>query len=541
MASARSSLRRRAVALTAAAVMALSGSVWLLGSVAGTASSHREAPEIAKEPLVDNTDTYAFVSPDKPDMVTLIANWLPFEEPAGGPNFYYFDPSARYYINIDNDGDAVADIRYLWEFESMYRTKDTFLYNTGPVNSFNDETLNFRQKYTLTEIRGDEEKVLVRNGKVAPSHVGDASMPNYASLRDEAIEPLRGEDGLSFTGQADDPFFVDLRVFDLLYGGDLSEVADDTIDGFNVQSVALQVPSSDLTTGDDPVIGVWSTTDRQSTKIINADGSREHKGEWVQVSRLGNPLVNEVVIPIELKDAFNSLEPRNDADVQAAVDRVNDPEVPRLIESIYGIPAPETPRDDLFAVFLTGVEGLNRPKGEVRPAELLRLNTSIEPSSDPNRLGVLAGDTAGFPNGRRLSDDVVDIELQALEGAVRTGELVEALEAGDAVDTNDKEFGDTFPYLAMPHSGSDPNPHDPGEDGSTAAAGSPSGGVDTGGGGTATQPRRQLAKAPVATTTVQDYSRTLPVGLPIALAVLGILLASAGVVTMRRSRGDGTS
>ncbi len=540
MASARSPLRRRAVALVAAAVTALSGSVLLLGPVAGVASSHREAPEIAKDPLADNTDTYAFVSPDKPDMVTLIANWLPFEEPAGGPNFYFFDPSARYYINIDNDGDAVADIRYLWEFKSMYRTKDTFLYNTGPVNSFNDETLNFRQTYKLTEIRGDEETVLVRKGKVAPSHVGDASMPNYATLRDEAIEPLRGEDGLSFAGQADDPFFLDLRVFDLLYGGDLSEIADDTLDGFNVQSIALQVPSSDLTKSDDPVIGVWSTTDRQSTKIINADGSREHKGEWVQVSRLGNPLVNEVVIPLELKDAFNSLEPQNDASVDAAVERVNDPEVPKLIESIYGIPAPETPRDDLFAVFLTGVEGLNRPKGEVTPAELLRLNTSIEPSSEPSRLGVLAKDNAGFPNGRRLMDDVVDIELQALEGAVRTGELVEALAAGDGVDSNDKEFGDTFPYLALPHSGSDPNPHDPGEDGSTAAAGSPSGGVDTGGGGTASQPRQQLATRPVATTTQPASAATLPVALPVALALLGVVLGAAGVVTMRRSRG-GTS
>ncbi|MEJ7743844.1 MAG: DUF4331 domain-containing protein [Nocardioidaceae bacterium] len=191
------------------------------------------------------------------------------------------------------------------------------------------------------------------------------------------------------------------------------------------------MPISKLTTGDDPVIGVWATNERPSMRVQAADGTQSFKGDYVQVSRLGNPLVNEVVIPAGLKDAFNALAPENDASVPEAVDRVNDPEVPKLIEAIYGIPAPETPRDDLFSVFLTGVEGLNMPKGKVQPAELLRLNTSIPPPAEPNRLGVLAGDTQGFPNGRRLTDDVVDIELQALEGAVRTGKLVAALAAGD--------------------------------------------------------------------------------------------------------------
>ncbi len=514
---------RRVIALVVAAVLALTGSALLLAPTAGTASSHREAPMIAMDPVADNTDTFAFVSPDDSDSVTLIANWFPFEEPAGGPNFYFFDPEARYYIYVDNDGDAVADITYRWTFESSYETKNTFLYNTGPVNSLDDSTLNFKQTYTLEEIRGGETTTLVDNGQVAPSHVGEASMPNYEALRDEAIMDVDGG-GRTFAGQADDPFFVDLRVFDLLYGGDLSETGDDTLAGFNVQSIALQVPTEDVTAGGDPVIGVWSTTERRNTKVLNGDGTASNEGDFVQVSRLGNPLVNEVVIPIALKDAFNALEPKNDASVEEAVDRVNDPELPRLIETIYGIPAPKTPRDDLFSVYLTGVEGLNKPKGKVTPSEMLRLNTSIEPTASPNRLGVLAEDTGGFPNGRRLEDDVVDISIQAVEGAVRTGELVEALATGDGVNDNDKAFSSSFPYLAMPHPGSDPDPH--------ASGTSPSGGVDTGGGGTAANPRTDGVLASPTAAPASD----VPPALPISLAGIGVLLGAAAVVTMRRNR-----
>ena len=526
MTPARNPLRRRALALVTAAAASLGGSAFLLAPVVGTAASHREAPAIAADPLADNTDTYAFVSPDDADKVTLIANWLPFEEPAGGPNFYYFDPEARYYIHVDNDGDAKPDISYRWTFKSKYETKDTFLYNTGPVNSLDDATLNFKQTYKLDEIKGGNTKTLVSNGKVAPSHVGDASMPNYAALRDEAILGLKGEEGRTFAGQADDPFFLDLRVFDLLYGGDLSETGTDTLNGFNVQSVALQVPSKDLTTKNDPVIGVWSTTERRSSNVINADGTRKASGDFVQVSRLGNPLVNEVVIPIALKDAFNSLKPENDATVDAAVERVNDPELPKLIEKIYGIPAPKAPREDLFAVYLTGVEGLNKPKGEGTPSEMLRLNTSIAPSDAPNRLGVLAKDTAGFPNGRRLEDDVIDISIQAVEGAVRTGKLVEALATGDGVDVNDKEFGDSFPYLALPHSGSMTA-------GAGAASSAPSGGVSAGGGGTAADNPRVLAQGGLPAGQEQG----LPV-LPVTLAVFGLALGAAGIISMRRTRSE---
>jgi hypothetical protein len=516
------SRRRRGLALLAASVSALTSSALLLGPGSGLASSHREAPQILNDPAADNTDTYAFVSPDKPDTVTLIANWNGFQDPSGGPNFYPWDTEAQFDIKIDNNADAKPDITYRWTFQTQDLRKDasTFLYNNGPVTSFDDENLLFKQTYKLEEIKAEgAPTTLVEAGKVAPSFVGNASMPDYAALRDEAITPAEG--GQSYVGQVDDPFFLDLRVFDLLYGGDLSETGVDTLDGKNVNAVALQVPISDLVQGDEPVIGIWSTTNRPSMKVINADGTRAASGDFVQVSRLGNPLVNEVVIPIGLKDAFNALPPEKDATVQAAVDRVNDPEVPKLLQQIYGLEAPAAPRDDLFAVFLTGVEGLNKPKGEVTPAEVLRLNTSIKPTGDESRLGVLAKDTQGFPNGRRLADDVVDIELQALAGAVRTGQLVEALAAGDGVNNNDKEFGGTFPYLALPHSGSVGLESRSGGTGgsSGSGSGSPSGGVGAGFGGTA--------------------GESMPVAAG-AVAVLGLLLGATGVVTLRRARRAGT-
>ena len=519
-------MRTAAACFTASAV-AVGGSATLFAAGVGSASSHREAPLITNDPKLDNTDVYAFVSPDAPDSTTLIASWLPFEEPAGGPNFYTFAEDARYSINVDNNGDAKPDIVYRWTFSTAdNRGTDTFLYNNGPVTSFDDENLLVRQTYTLEKVSGGQTQTLAQDAPVAPSNVGAASMPDYAGLRQEAITGLDGG-GVSFAGQADDSFFLDLRVFDLLYGGDLSETGADTLAGYNVNSVALQVPTGELT-GGDPVVGVWSTTERKSIEVQNADGSQSSRGRYVQVSRLGSPLVNEVVVPAGLKDAFNALPPVKDATVAPVVDKVNDPEVPQLIEAIYGIEAPKTPRDDIFSIFLTGIEGLNKPQGEVQPAEMLRLNTSIPPAAEPSRLGVLGGDNAGFPNGRRLADDVVDIEIQALEGAVRTGKIVQPLAAGDAVDANDLPFGESFPYLALPHSGS--------------GTGAPSGGVDAGAGGTADQqstgrsdgsdqtaPTRRDAAAPTD-------DQTIPV-LPVSLAgIAGLLLAGLGTVLVRRGR-----
>ena len=462
----------------------------------------------AADPTVDNTDTYAFRSPDAPETTTLIANWLPFQEPGGGPNFYPWaeGDEARYNIKIDNDGDAVEDITYEWAFTNVdvrenvpypagapdadpsLPANGSFLYNNGKVNSFNDATLLFKQTYDLTAIVEGVPTVLLNDAPVAPSRVGDASMPNYQALRDEAIRPIAG--GKAFAGQADDSFFLDLRIFDLLYGTNLKQVGNDTLAPYNVNSVALQVPTASLlgaATYDhdtnattppiiDPTIGVWSTTDRASVRTLNGVGGLAATGEYVQVSRLGNPLVNEVVIPAHLKDTFNSLDPASDAGTQAAVNKVVNPELPYLLNTIYQLPVPETPRNDLFTIFLTGITGLNRPlSGAAVRSEVLRLNTSVAVTAEPNRLGVLAGDFQGYPNGRRLTDDVLDIAVQAVAGAVTVGDndnnpqtdtvggttgvpsgvkIIDALAAGDGVNTNDVAFATTFPYLALPKSGS---------------------------------------------------------------------------------------
>lgn len=442
--SARS--RRGAVALTAAGgLLATAGAVGL-GPLTASASSHREAPLIAGAPQYDTTDVYAFQSPERPKAVTLVANWLPFSEPAGGPNFYAFATDARYNIKVDNDGDGRAEVTFRWTFKNHYRNPNSFLYANGPVTSLRDENLNFHQTYKLTRIRYGNHKVLVKNRRVAPSHVGEATIPDYGRLQDQATTDIgQNRSRLrSYVGQAEDPFFLDLRVFDLLYGGDLSEVGDDTLAGFNVNSVALEVPRNMVSRGYDskrnPVIGVWSTTDKRGVD-----------GDYRQISRLGMPLVNEVVIPVKDKNRFNASRPANDAQF---LDYVLRPELPKLIEAVYGIEAPAEPRDDLVSVFLTGVEGLNQPPN-VAPSEQLRLNTRTPITENPNRLGVIGGDNQGYPNGRRLGDDVVDISLQVVEGELRGNEN----DLGDEVDSNDVAFDDAFPYLALPESGSEEDPH----------------------------------------------------------------------------------
>jgi len=435
----------------------------LLAPSTSYASSHREAPLISGDPRNDNTDTYAFVSPDKPDTVTIVANWFPFEEPNGGPNFYAWATDARYNIKIDNNGDSIADVIYSWRFTNHYRDDaGQFLYNTGVVNHLTDSSLNFYQTYTLTEREHGTATVLLKNKIAAPSDVGPASMPNYKTLRDESIAQGQLPDGgQNYVGQADDPFFLDLRVFDLLYGGNLSEAGQDTLDGYNVNTIALQEPKTELALNgkptNNPVVGVWSTTDQLATV------GTHHK--WVQISRLGNPLVNEAVIPLKYKDAFNGIGPSVDHTVTPVVDKVKDPIVPKLVQAIYGLPAPPTPRNDLVEIFLTGIcktcgpinadlnsQLINKGVDPSRfvPSDELRLNMSVPPTASPNRMGVIGGDAQGFPNGRRLADDVIDIALQVMEGAATNG-TVQALAAGDGVDANDVAFDTTFPYLAVPH------------------------------------------------------------------------------------------
>ena len=479
------------IATVAAAVVVVAVSV-----PSSFASSHAEAPLTAADRQIDGSDVYAFVSPDRPDTVTLLANYVPLQDPAGGPNFFPFGENVRYEINIDNSGSAKPDITYRWTFKSSYKSKDTFLYNTGPVNSLADPNLNFTQTYTLEEIRGTQSQTLATDVPVAPSDVGKASMPNYQTLRNQALHPL-ANGGQVFAGQAHDPFFVDLRVFDLLFGANLSEVGNNSLANKNVNTLAIQLPKSALANADpakSSIIGVWSTSSRQSMRVQNVDGSQQYSGDFVQVSRLGNPLVNEVVVPVGKKDAFNASKPENDAQF---LPKVQDPEVPKLIQKIYNIPAPAAPRNDLVSVFLTGVDGLNKP-ANVTPSEELRLNMSIPPTAQPDRLGVLGGDKQGFPNGRRLSDDVVDIELQVLEGAL----LNQKNNLGDGVNANNIPFATSFPYVSLPIPGS------------ATSADVPNGGVATGLGGTSS-------------------GHSLPV-LPISSTVFGVALAGLGLT--RRPR-----
>jgi hypothetical protein len=438
------------------------------------ASSHREAPLIAGDPQNDNTDVYAFTSPDNPSTVTLVANWIPFEEPNGGPTFYPWAPGTHYDINIDSRGTGTPDITYRWTFANTDLRGNvpgggSFLYNNGPVTSLNDPNLLFRQTYTLQKISHGVTTTLVKNAPATPSDVGKASMPNYAALRQQAIVSLPGG-GRTVATQAADPFFADLRVFDLLYGANLRETGHNTLAGYNVNTIVLQVPKSELALGGNvrrnPVIGIWSTTEKRTLQLT-AGGATVGVGPYVQVSRLGNPLVNEVVVPAQLKNAFNALSPARDHTIAPVVSKVLNPEVPKLIQSIYGLPAPATPRQDLAEIFLTGIN--TRSGGPIKadlnsqlinadvsaksfvPAEELRLNMSIAPTTSPNRLGVLGKDLQGFPNGRRLTDDVVDIELQALEGAAVTGKIVPALAAGDGVNKPANPVGSWFPYVALPN------------------------------------------------------------------------------------------
>ena len=466
----RTRLRTRALA-AAATLMVGAGLFAGLGPLTGGASSHREAPLVAADPQIDITDLYAFVSADRPDTVTIVSAWIPFQEPGGGPNFYTWAEGVNYDIKIDNDADAKADLTFRWVFSNHYRNGDTFLYNTGPVTALDDPDLNFYQTYDLIRINVDtgRSRTLLDGAVAAPSNVGAASMPGYnASLFDAAVVDFGGSANPSHTwvGQSDDPFFLDLRVFDLLYGADLSEVGDDTLAGFNVSAFALQVPKARLAAGGDatenPIIGIWSTASRRSLRVEGA-GAQDFSRRFVQVSRLGMPLVNEVVVPVSVKDYFNSSKPSGDG---VYLPKVQDPELPHLLNAVYGTAVPDsdsgTPgvqRSDLISVFLTGVEALNMP-ANVTASEMLRLNMSIAPcTSACSAFGVIGGDLAGFPNGRRLSDDIIDVSLRVVLGVLLPTHEPIADTIGDGVNANDVAFTATFPYLAYPHSGSDPAPH----------------------------------------------------------------------------------
>ncbi|MEO6203769.1 MAG: DUF4331 domain-containing protein, partial [Mycobacteriales bacterium] len=506
------SARKRAmVILTAAATVA--GGAALLGPGVSSASSHREAPYISTDPSVDNTDTYAFVNPNDANMATLITNVSPLQDPAGGPTYFPFATDARYNINVDNNGDAVPDLTFRWLFKDVDKRGTvqhgnkggaSFLYADGPVTSLTDDNLLFRQTYTVQAIANPTSATpivttLINDAPVPPNNVGIGTIPDYKTLTDQAVAagkigsgPYSGAS--VFAGQRKDPFFLDLRVFDLLYGGPanpLQFTGFNQVKDKNVNTLAISVPKNLLAAAgsvtDNPVIGVYATTDRHSTRTLQATGanpgspqvsSDNTTDDWVQVSRLGSPLVNEVVVPAPFKDYFNRSTPDQDAKLQPVVDRVIDPELPYLVESIYGIPNPnkasgtKKDRADLVQVFLTGVDGLNninlnKANGNV-PSEMLRLNLSIAPTAKPNNLGVIAGDNAGFPNGRRLADDVVDIALKVVEGIlvpeVDPATLATVKTLGDGVNNSAQGLGAavqgtgnlaSFPFVADPLTGTD--------------------------------------------------------------------------------------
>jgi hypothetical protein len=444
-------------------------------------SSHREAPEISKDPVADSTDVYAFVSPDDPGTVTLITNYIPLEGPAAGPNFYEFGDDVLDQSKIDNDGDAVEEVTYSFRFTTTVLNPNTFLYNTGPITSLTDAHFNRRQTYSVSRTDANNVTTVLASGLTCPPcNIGPLSTPKYASLAQAAVHSLPGGRTV-FAGQRAEGFYVDLgAVFDL---GDLRPFEQLHAFGnlpprngvnatklVNVHSIALKVPISDLIAGS-PVIGVWATASRQQVRVLDvANSSRTvstiETGPFKQVSRLGNPLFNEVLVPMGKKDYWNTQQPAGDAQFAAGVQH---PELSSLLNVLYpgvfpNLAAYTKSRADLQAILLTGI-----PAGIVSPtyttftggvlADMLRLNTSIPPAQSPNVLGVLGGDIAGFPNGRRVMDDVFTIELRALAGV--TIPLVDSSFTPDgaaSVVTDGLTFNNylsNFPYLGVPYSGYD--------------------------------------------------------------------------------------
>jgi|SRR5579872_302424 len=450
-------------------------------------SSHREAPEISKDPVADNTDTYAFVSPDKPDTVTIISNYIPIEAPDGGPNFYEFGDDVLYEIHVDNDGDGVADVSYQFTFKTKTRNPNTFLYNTGPISSLSDPNWNRPQFYTVTKVVEGQSSVLGSGLACPPCNIGPLSTPNYAALAQAAVHKI-GDDTF-FAGQRAEGFYVDLgAVFDLLDLRPFQNLhieprpAKPGVNGLqnvNVHTIAIQVRKEDLTPGhiipSDPnsagsVIGVWATASRQKGSMLNGQGGSSESGPWMQVSRLAEPLINEVIIPLGNKDFWNAQKPNGD---KQFVEYYLHPEVQGLLPVLYpgvfpNLAAYKKPRADLQAILLTGIpkgiiKGFQNYTGPVL-SDMIRLNLAIPPSSNPSILGILGGDLAGFPNGRRVFDDTVTIELRAIAGV--TIPLVDPSFTPDAAAGEVSDFSppaipagvtylNTFPYLGTPYDGFD--------------------------------------------------------------------------------------
>jgi uncharacterized protein DUF4331 len=397
------------------------------------ASSHREAPAIAEDQFADNTDVYTFISPTDPDRLVIVANYVPLLLGSSGPNFYKFSDEVRYDIHVDNDGDAKDDLIYRYTFDNQIKNGNTFLYNTGPVDSITSANLNVTQTYRLDRIdlKTNTRTNILKNAPVAPWNVGKRSFPNYEAVALQAI--ASGANNIkSFAGPRDEPFFVDLHVFDLLGVGGAP-----TTDGVNVMSLVLEVPITDVASGGvrpaagdkspKSVVGIHATAARSQIRILRKSRDEDNFGGFTQVSRLGWPLVNEVVIPLKDKDKYNRSKPEDDVSNFGAY--ILDPEVPKLLNAVLGAGCAPTPSGGRLDIV-----GLLSPNGTT-PADLLRID-------------ITAGQTnaqSHFPNGRALADDVTDTELTVL---CNNGGAV-----GDGVNANDKAFTTTMPYLASPASG----------------------------------------------------------------------------------------
>lgn len=473
--------RRRAHWRTALdAVCFLAVTLPLLGPslAAASAAPNRDRSTQNAEPdrlALEAADVYAFVSPDRPDTVTIISTWLsPTEEngqrgtgaarrSTAPPRL--FATGAHYDINIDNDGDGTADRTYRWTFADA----------TAPSAPRDMPATPFTQRYTLEQRSADAATTtLVRDGRTAPAEPARPSMPGYLGLREQALVYLNGG-ARAFAGQADDPSFQDLAALATAGTPNADDPAGrrprqnqrnrpgkDLRAGHNVNVLALQVPkywlARDTDDAANPVIGVWSSAEAASP---SGGGS----SRWTQVSRAGNPLVTEL-LPAELRGALRSQQPRQDSSVRALSQALAAPVLPPILRRQPAGTIPRTPRDDLVEIYLTGISDRDGPlrtplnsqlmNAAARPerfvrSEQLRLNLSVRPTGRPNRLGLPGGDRQGYPNGRRLGDDVVDIQLQFLAGAASSGHLVEAVGAGDRIDTNDVPFAQRFPYVALPH------------------------------------------------------------------------------------------
>jgi len=504
-------IRLRAVATAVAMTMA--------GTV--LASSHREAPFITNLPKVDASDFYMFNSYEagRTGFVTIIANYLPLQEAYGGPNYFQLDPKALYEIHVDNNGDGAEDLTFQFRFSKVTQGLAVMaggksipvpLTNIGPVTAADMSAQNVAESYTLTLVKGDR-----RHGTSAPivdassgattfskplDNIGAKSIADYATYANSFIHTITipgcTTPGKVFVGQRKDPFVVNLgETFDLVNikypveelapGGNGRSAEANTLAGLNVTSLELEIPTACLTSGSETVIGGWTTASIRQAAIQNPvpqsdksvasvgavmkpTGADLRGGPWVQVSRLGAPLVNELVIGLPDKDRFNASRPKDDAQF---ADYVTNPSLPVLLQALFGaagVVAPNVyPRTDLVAAFLTGVTGLNKP-ANVKAAEELRLNTAtaVTAMAMQKDLGVLAGDTSGFPNGRRPIDDVVDIELRVAMGVLlspfdgsaadpdKASDASRQLHYTDGALPNPNDYLAAFPYLNTPVAGS---------------------------------------------------------------------------------------